>query len=569
MAQKRDRDELNNREKPRRRREAPEPKSEDRRPRRRPAREEAPREEPPRRRKEAPRRQKADRRREDRQRMQEAPQEENPDPRQRRAEARQKRQEEQRRLKRNLMVAGVVMLLCVAGILSIAKFPEFFGLEALKPSIEATEPGQVPENTLVALPEKKPDQKPKPGKTESSKNKLQNPITTIHIKAAGDLNVTDSVVQSGLVGSGYDFTNAFIDVAAILSDADLTMLNFEGNVCGQPYGSETRSAPPELLTGLVNAGVDIVQTANSYSVFNGLIGLDATLQSIRNSGLVPLGSYSTPQEFAKNKGYLIADVQGIKVAMVAFTKGVGGMGMPAGNEECVNLLYEDYDDLYKKVNKSGITKVLRAAQAEKPDIIIAMLHWGSEYNDTISDTQTQIVELMKSEGVDVIIGSHPHTVQWVDFDEKAGTLIAYSLGDFFGEATAAGTNYSIILDIEITKDANSGITKVTGFDYDPIYTLNDKTEREEISGLSRQVVRIRSAMQARDGNFVDRITAGAYGSMEYSLERIRDRVNGVDQDPAQIKAREDAEKEKKKQQREEKEKQKKEQEKAEKKANKK
>ena len=565
MAHKRDRDELNNREEPRRpreRRPRPEPDGEEkRRPPRRPApsREERP---------PAQRRQKP-RRKPEPQPQREAP--ETLDPQQRRAEARKKRLEEQRRLKRNLMVAGVVMLLCIAGIFAIAKFPEFFGLEALKPDLAATEPGQVPENTLVALPEKEPEKKPgsKPEKAESGKNKLQNPITTIHIKAAGDLNVTDSVVQSGLVGSGYDFTNAFIDVAAILSDADLTMLNFEGNVCGQPYGSETRSAPPELLTGLVNAGVDIVQTANSYSVFNGLIGLDATLQSIRNSGLIPLGSYSTPQEFAKNKGYLIADVQGIKVAMVAFTKGVGGMGMPAGNEECVNLLYEDYDDLYKKINKDGITKVLRAAQAEKPDIVIAMLHWGSEYNDTISDTQTQIVELMKKEGVDVIIGSHPHTVQWVDFDEKEGTLIAYSLGDFFGEATAAGTNYSIILDIEITKDANSGITKVTDFDYEPIYTLNDKTEREEISGLSRQVVRIRTAMQARDGNFVDRITAGAYGSMEYSLERIRDRVNGVDQDPEQIKAREDAEKEKKKQQREEKERQQKEQEKADRKANRK
>ena len=59
--------------------------------------------------------------------------------------------------------------------------------------------------------------------------------TVIHIKAAGDLNITDSVVASGGSAMGYDYTKAFMDVAPLLADADLTMMNFEGNVCGAPY----------------------------------------------------------------------------------------------------------------------------------------------------------------------------------------------------------------------------------------------------------------------------------------------------------------------------------------------
>ena len=101
-------------------------------------------------------------------------------------------------------------------------------------------------------------------------------------------------------------------------------------------------------------------------------------------------------------------------------------------------------------------------------------------------------------------------------------MVAYSLGDFFGDAKESGTNYSIILDLEITRDNDTGNTKVTGFDYIPIYTLK---ENEACDG-QRRVVRINEAIWGYDTNFVDRITKEAYDSMKYSLERIEARVAG-------------------------------------------
>lgn len=442
------------------------------------------------------------------------------DRQQRRAEIREKRLQEQKRLKRRLIAAAAILVGCAAAIYLIAREPSY-----LKPrESKETEPTAAQSEPTVAQTEATAEL----SSGEADNAPRHKPVTKIHIRAAGDLNVTDKVVSSGIVGSKYDFTNSFIDVAALLSDADWTVMNFEGNICGEPYGSESRSAPTELLRDLRDVGVDMLQTANSYSVHNGLIGLAATVQSVRNAGLIPLGSYATKSEFQKNGGYEIVDIQGVKVAFVAFTKGVGGMGVPAGNEECVNLLYEDYDSTYQKVDQKRITKILRSAEAEKPDITIAMLHWGSEYNDAISKTQEEIVSLMKKEGVDVILGTHPHTVQKIEYDKSAGTLIAYSLGDFYGDASRAGTNYSIILDLEITKDAGAGTTKVTDFSYFPIYTLSLE-EHEEREGIPRQVMRIGTAMQARDGNFVDRINQGAYDSMNYSLSRISDRVKGIDE----------------------------------------
>ena len=423
--------------------------------------------------------------------------------RQRREEMRQKAQSEQKRLKVGLIAAAILLVVCTVGMISIIRDT---GMELELPT-KATETPKVTQ----------------PTETQPLSLAEQNKTSTIHIRAAGDLNVTDSVVAAGLsVVEGYEFTKAFIDVAPLLSEADLTVLNLEGNIVGEPYGTERTSAPNQLLQALRSAGVDLIQMANSCAINNGLIGLKSTIQAIHNAGMEPLGAYASKDDFQRAKGYTICEAQGIKVAFVAFTKGLSGMGLPSGSEDCVNILYEDYDSTYKTVATDKITKILKNVASEKPDITIAMLHWGSEGTDSHSDTQERIVNLMMKNGVDVIIGSHPHRVHKIDFDKAAGTLIAYSLGDFFGDATAGGSNYSIILDIEITKDNHAGVTRVTDYDYTPIYTLKETDCVDE----DRRVVRIHQAMQAYEGNFVDSVTKACYEDMKYSLGRITDRIKG-------------------------------------------
>lgn len=419
----------------------------------------------------------------------------------RRDAQREKQRQAQRRIRLGLVFAAVILALCAAAICYFAD-----GISAAEPDSET-----VPEETTASTTA-----------APQEENSIWDPVTTIHIRAAGDLNITDLVVDSGLSANGYDYTRAFQDVASSLSSADLTVLNLEGNICGEPYGTATSSAPNKLLTALCNAGVDLVQVANSATINNGLIGLSSTLSAIRAAGMEPVGAYATPQEFQRSKGYTICEIQGVRVAFVAFTKGLGGRGMPTGNEECVNLLYKDYDSTYSSVDTERITSILKDVKAEKPDFVVALLHWGSEYNDTISSTQEKIVQLLKKNGVGLIIGTHPHLVQEIAYDETAGTLVAYSLGDFFGDADRGGTNYSIILDVEITKDEDRGTTKVTGYSYIPIYTV---TKSQSADGFHR-VVRIEQAMQAYDGNFVDRITAACYSDMQYSLTRIQSRTSG-------------------------------------------
>ena len=420
--------------------------------------------------------------------------------REKREAQRRKQQAEAKRLRITLILAAVVLVLCTAGIVFL------------------TGRSDSPETPVAA--ETRPTQKPTQA-TEPATRAQKSTKTTIHIKAAGDLNVTNTVINAGVAVGGYNYTRAFMDVASTLSDADLTVLNLEGNICGEPYGSDTTSAPRELLEGLRNAGVDLIQMANSCTINNGLIGLTSTLQSIRAAGLEPVGAFASESEFQQSKGYTITEAQGVKVAFVAFTKGLGGRGLPAGNDNLVNILYEDYASTYDKIDRTRITSVLKAVEAEKPDITIALLHWGSEYNDDISDTQKSIVNLMKKQGVDVIIGTHPHTVQAIEYDELAGTLVAYSLGDFFGDASRGGTNYSIILDLEITKDSSTGTTKVTNYSYTPIYTVS---EAESADGY-RRVVRIDKTVEAWEENYLDKVSQSAKESMVHALDRIEARIN--------------------------------------------
>ena len=418
----------------------------------------------------------------------------------RRQDREKRRKRRQRAMYFKLALAIIVLIACGVGIFFL---------------IKNNNPVSAP--TLATVPVETTPETVPPTEKRSSWDKA--PVK-IHVAAAGDLNITDKVVWSGQISGDFNYTTAFMDVAPILSEADLSILNFEGNVCGAPYGTETGSAPQQLLEALKNAGVDVLQMANSCSIKNGLMGLTSTLSNIRAAGLEPVGAFSSADEFRKTKGYTICQVGDVKIALVAFTKGVGSLGLPVGSEDCVNILYEDYYTTYQTINKKAIRNILRAAEAEKPDLTIALLHWGSEYNEEISKSQQEVAKLMIAEGVDAIIGSHHHLVHQIDFDEEKGTIVAYSLGDFFGDGERGGTNYAIILDLEITKDYDTGVTKVTDYSYVPIYTLAEN----QCDG-QRRVIRIENAMSAYELNFVDKITDSCYENMQFAMDRILKRVN--------------------------------------------
>lgn len=407
---------------------------------------------------------------------------------------RQQREQARRQQNRKMLIrAGIA-----GGVLAVVIFVIFLVSNGAKKTSDPTQPEQTTPSTGA------PQETTQPPAAED---------TVIHLAAVGDLNITDQTVAAG--GEELDYTNTFLDVAHLLADADLSVVNLEGNLVGAPYGSTYKSAPKTMMDALNTAGVDLIQLANSYSIKNGISGLSNTIDAVRSSGMEPVGVFADQEAYQESGGFTLCNVQGIRIAFVAFTKGMDGMTLPSGSENCVNVLYEDYDGQYRDVNTLKIDTVMDAVNRQKPDLVVALVHWGSEYNDSISASQEQICKQLQRRGVDAVIGTHSHYVQKMTYDESTGFFVAYSLGDFLGGGRENAL-FSVVLDLEITKSAETDETKITGYSYTPIYTVADEE--------AMRVVRIHETIAAYEGGYISRVTEATYNAMKQALTKLEKQI---------------------------------------------
>ncbi|MCI6730255.1 MAG: CapA family protein [Clostridiales bacterium] len=337
----------------------------------------------------------------------------------------------------------------------------------------------------------------------------------ITIAAAGDINISRELLQSARQADGtYDFTNIFMGVSPLLSGADLTVADLEVNFCGEPCDPDAYQAPESLLEALSASGVDLVQTANTVSVYNGIAGLSSTLEAVERFGLTPVGTFATGEAYEQSGGYTIVEEKGFRIAFVAFTKGVGNLKLPEGSEHCVNLLYKDYNTTYQEVDTQGIQVVLGRVQGENPDITVALLHWGSEYDDEVSKTQEEIRKLMLENGVDVILGTHSHLVGEIDADLGAGSLTAFSLGNLLSVDETSGANQGIVLKLEFTM--SGGEAKLTDYTYEPVYLA-----KGEETGTGRYALLDTSkVISLYESSYIDRVTQEVYESLCKSRDKV-------------------------------------------------
>lgn len=339
--------------------------------------------------------------------------------------------------------------------------------------------------------------------------------------AVGDIYLTDDMLADAKKsGEEYDFTAQLSGIVPALASADLTIGNFEGNFAAAPYSQAGASYPDALADALAVAGVDILQTANTCSIQNGISGMERTKAVIEAAGMTALGTYLNAEDRTENQ-VVLREVNGIRIAFVAFTKGLGGMGLPDNAASCVNLLFSDYTTNYSKIDTSGIVSVLEQAQRYDPDVIIAALHWGSEGISEVSATQERIAELMIQNGVDVILGTHSHraselsrrtaTVNGVQKD----VVIAYGLGDF--NAAAAGEcNLSVMLNLEFTRDNATGEITISEVAHHPVAAV----DRGEEATNRFVVLDADNAVALYESNYVERVSTENYESILKKRESL-------------------------------------------------
>jgi poly-gamma-glutamate synthesis protein (capsule biosynthesis protein) len=305
-------------------------------------------------------------------------------------------------------------------------------------------------------------------------------LRTVRIIAGGDITAHDIQMQQAHLGDGrYDFSPSFEYIAPYLRAADLAVADFETGQAGAAYGYHAYpafNAPLELSRAAREAGIDLVATANNHSLDMGLSGLKATLDNLRAAGLKTFGTYKSREE---QQAPLIIEVNGIRLAFLSYTYGTNGIPVPQGHEYAVNLI-EDFHTL------DPISSEIGRARAAGADLVAVYMHWGDMYVFEPTERQKEIARELAAAGADLILGGHQHVIQpmeWIEIAQPDGStrssLVTYSMGNFISNQhyspgppnfiPTPAVQYGLLVDIEITKDMESGETRISGADYEIIW----------------------------------------------------------------------------------------------------
>lgn len=353
---------------------------------------------------------------------------------------------------------------------------------------------------------------------------------TFTMAAVGDISLSGKQLRSFRDSSdALDFTNCLRQVAQNISAADLAVGNLEGTVTADETSAETNVVPLSFLSALSDCGFDLLQTANSFSIQKGISSVNTTMSAMEAVDLIPAGTYRTAEERNACGGIRIIEKNGIRIAVLAFTKGLNNMHLPAGSEYAVDLLYRDYDTEYTEINETGILNCINNAKAASADFIVAMVHWGSENITDISETQEEISDLMLNNGVDVIIGSHSHIVSKIEHRyvprPEGGwkdAYIAYSLGDFLTASEQPKTQYGCILNLKFQKDSESGFTAITDISYTPTYCTSPS---RSLGTNEYAVIDSLNAIQLRKEKYYDAISEALSDKLLQTLDSLREQTD--------------------------------------------
>jgi len=225
---------------------------------------------------------------------------------------------------------------------------------------------------------------------------------------------------------------------------------------------------------------------------------DKTTDNVDCKGLEHLGTYHSKAEKDADEGVIVKNINGIRFAFLGYTKGLNNRTLPADAEYAADVLFTDYSTNYSQINKDALLDSVQAAKALKADVIVALLHWGTEYEIEPFSTQNEIADLLFKNGVDVILGSHSHEVGpmemrtvTVDGKEKE-VFLAYSLGNFFSSMSSGTTQTSVVLNLEFVMDAETGKVTISQAEYLPVYIADNG----ENSSVRYEVLPVRSALES-------------------------------------------------------------------------
>lgn len=256
------------------------------------------------------------------------------------------------------------------------------------------------------------------------------PFQKISFVAVGDNIVHSSVYTDAKelaqgTDKEYNFVPMFENVADIISGADIAYINQESPFAGKEKtysGYPMFNSPDQVGYDLMEIGFDVINLANNHMLDRYAAGYKRTIDFWKEQeGMTYIGGYENEEDYNDIR---IVEKDGISIAFLSYTYGTNGVNLDRDSEMIIPLCDE--------AGTAEIDRQTKLAR-EKADIVMVSIHWGYEDWFEPSDLQERQMQVMVNNGVDVIIGTHPHVLQpmlWKDRPDGGRTLVMYSLGNF-------------------------------------------------------------------------------------------------------------------------------------------
>jgi poly-gamma-glutamate synthesis protein (capsule biosynthesis protein) len=324
--------------------------------------------------------------------------------------------------------------------------------------------------------------------------------TKVTLVAVGDNLIHNTLIAAGNQEDGsLDYSSFYENISPYIKSADIACINQETMLGGSSFeysGYPMFNTPWEVGEAAINAGFDVFTCATNHSMDVGSAGIEKELEFFSNyPEITHIGTNADEAEYNEIT-YL--EKNDITFALLNYTYGTNGISIPEDKPYLINMLTED------KVTKD-VTEARKHA-----DVVIVFPHWGTENSHSVSESQEKYVKLFSDLGVDIVIGTHPHVLQPVEWYENSETgkkmLVYYSIGNFISHQT--NLNQMCGGMAEITVERVNGEIQITTAKLAPVidyYTKADSGYKFSVYKLSDYTDELASS-QAQSGATVDYFT---------------------------------------------------------------
>ena len=295
---------------------------------------------------------------------------------------------------------------------------------------------------------------------------------TVTFSFVGDLMCHQPETDFATVSKdSFDYKPYFHEVKKFLT-SDFSIGNLETTLSGKENkfsGYPLFNTPDEFLDAIKDAGFNILITSNNHCLDRGTKGIIRTIDKIHEAGIISAGTNKTPKD---HDSIRIVEKNGIRTAILAYTVNVNGNYLSNNERYMVNL-----------IDTAAIKRDVLFARTKNPDLIIVYYHFGNEYQRNPSDYQKEIIKKTISYGAGLIICSHPHVIQPIEFFQTKDSklkegFIAYSLGNFISNQRERFTDCGVILKFSISKKPEGEIT-LSNVGYLPTWVFKGKVDNKD------------------------------------------------------------------------------------------